>query len=380
MSKSWSLTLFLAIIATVTPFANELLEPYGIIITQDEIDHLLTLFGISVAGGAGVSAVKKHAERKNAPANNNGEVGSSQPPKKIYTKEYIEKTSSDLLHQQHPRQQDYRVNSTYKPNNEYVYDTATQTSEAVSEISAKAATKAKIAAAADAAADAKALASITAEVKARKAKITAEVTATGTAKAKAVAVAGTAASAAEVTAAHVKSVASAAAELSATLAEGSPGGLAIAKVAKVAAAASAAAEVTAKKAKVAAILSAGIPLSSAYVSAFTTNEIPKLSPEGSEYQTNFIRDSQKGNVIRYGEKYLYVRMATAKSYITIQLKNSTGNLLQIDQSREHENTVRIELYDKDHKLFPQGKYSIHVQSDSGTSEAVGIQDDEFEIV
>ena len=314
MSKSWSLTLFLALIATITPFANELLEPYGIIITQDEIDHLLTLFGISVAGGAGVSAVKKHSERKNAPANNNGEVGSSQPPKKIYTKEYIEKTSSDLLHQQHPRQQDYRINSTYKPRAEYVYDTATQTSEAVSEISAKAA------AAADAAADAKALASITADAKAQ-------------AKAQA-----------KADQADTKQIIDMA--------------------------------VHAAVGKMKDIQQQPAP-----------REMPQefdveaLRPVDSYYRTNFTMDPQKGNVLPYGTKYLYIQFKDIRSFLNVQLFDPAGNFIMIAYAIDnHADYTFLQMDGRDGKPFPRGKYALRIRGDRGTSYDSGIQRDEFEIV
>jgi hypothetical protein len=112
---------------------------------------------------------------------------------------------------------------------------------------------------------------------------------------------------------------------------------------------------------------------------------PQLGPDGEWYQTNFTKDSKKGNVLPYGEKSLWIRIQGVKSYATAVLKDSQGRWLQIDQSHSFDEdndieTTRIELYNKIGEPFPKGKYFLESRGDRGTSDSTGIKSDEFWIV
>ncbi len=113
--------------------------------------------------------------------------------------------------------------------------------------------------------------------------------------------------------------------------------------------------------------------------------IPKLSPSGNWYRTNFRKDPTKGNVLDYGQSYLWVAMDKVRSYMTIKLMAENGAPIQIDQSHEFDEdnnigTVRLELFEKDGNPLPRGKYSIQVRGDAGTSDATEIKDDKFHII
>ena len=73
----------------------------------------------------------------------------------------------------------------------------------------------------------------------------------------------------------------------------------------------------------------------------TPTSTPELGPVGSAYQTNFVKDPQVGNVLQYGEPYLFARMAGARSYVTGMLRDSTGKVLQIEQSVPGEDIIRM---------------------------------------
>ena len=68
-NKSWAITILFAILSAAAPFINEPLEKYfGITLTENEINHLLTMFLGSAAIG-GVNAAHKRRERRKAVAN-----------------------------------------------------------------------------------------------------------------------------------------------------------------------------------------------------------------------------------------------------------------------------------------------------------------------
>ena len=58
ISRSWGVTLLFAILVAVLPFANGLLANYGIEITEAELTHFLTAFGITAGAGI-VNKVRK---------------------------------------------------------------------------------------------------------------------------------------------------------------------------------------------------------------------------------------------------------------------------------------------------------------------------------
>ena len=112
----------------------------------------------------------------------------------------------------------------------------------------------------------------------------------------------------------------------------------------------------------------------------TPTSTPELGPVGSAYQTNFVKDPQIGNVLQYGEPYLFARMAGARSYVTGLLRDSTGKVIQIEQSIPGEDIIRMELKNKQGQPLLRGIYSLQVQADTGSGDSQGIKRDEFQIV
>lgn len=63
LGKSWAITLLFGLLAAAAPVFNDTVEPYGIVITEAEMQHLLTAFGL--AGGLGVgNAVRKNVAHR----------------------------------------------------------------------------------------------------------------------------------------------------------------------------------------------------------------------------------------------------------------------------------------------------------------------------
>ena len=111
---------------------------------------------------------------------------------------------------------------------------------------------------------------------------------------------------------------------------------------------------------------------------------PTLGPSTSWYKTNFRKD-EKGNVIDYGESYLWVKLVGVRSYVTAKLMTDKQVPIQIDQSSEWDEdndieTTRLELFTPDGKPLPRGKYILQTQGDRGTSDSMGIKNDEFFII
>lgn len=111
---------------------------------------------------------------------------------------------------------------------------------------------------------------------------------------------------------------------------------------------------------------------------------PELVPVGATYQTNFRQDPKIGNVIDYGQAYLWVRIQGVASYVTATLKAQNGNVIQIDQSSEDDEdkditTTRLELFDSTGAPLSRGIYTVIVKGDSGTSDSIGFKN-KFEIV
>lgn len=113
-------------------------------------------------------------------------------------------------------------------------------------------------------------------------------------------------------------------------------------------------------------------------------EVPTLLPIGSKYKTNFTKHAQKGNVILYGQSYLWVQIVGARSYVTAILKDAKQNIIQIDQSHQNDEdgditTTRLELFSRDGTPLPRGQYFLEYRGDSGSSDSIGISNDKFEI-
>lgn len=110
--------------------------------------------------------------------------------------------------------------------------------------------------------------------------------------------------------------------------------------------------------------------------------VPKFGPVGAKFQTNFVR-TESGNSLPFGN-HLWVKIAGVRSYVTAILKDSNGNICQIDQSHELDEdnnieTTRLEMYGKDGNPLPRGKYILEIKGDSGSSDSIGTTD-EFSII
>lgn len=115
--------------------------------------------------------------------------------------------------------------------------------------------------------------------------------------------------------------------------------------------------------------------------------IPQFTSKHSWYESNFKEDEKRGNVIEYGEPYLWFRVKGVRTYFIAKLKEQNGTLIQIDQSGYAGNpwsdTIRLEMFrnrNGEMEPLPRGKYSIEIQGDKGTSDAIGANSDKFEIV
>ena len=111
----------------------------------------------------------------------------------------------------------------------------------------------------------------------------------------------------------------------------------------------------------------------------------QFGPPGAWYQTNFQKNTERGNVLQYGQSYLWIKVDSARSYITAILKDNTGRVIQIDQSSEtdednNRTTTRLEMFTRNGTPLPRGKYSLQIQSDSGSGDSQGIKEDVFYIV
>ena len=88
LSKSWKLTIITLILVVAAPVLNDVLAPYGIIITEAELNHyLMIFFGVSGAG-IGASAFKRHtaAKKNNKPPfeNKEGDLRYDSDSKKFH--------------------------------------------------------------------------------------------------------------------------------------------------------------------------------------------------------------------------------------------------------------------------------------------------------
>lgn len=105
----------------------------------------------------------------------------------------------------------------------------------------------------------------------------------------------------------------------------------------------------------------------------------KFTHIGRYYQTN-LKGGEAGNMFKYGDPYLYVKMLATKSYTTVKLMKG-DKLIQVEQSGAGE-TARLEMYEKLNGVvqpMAKGEYSITVTGDRGTSDSTGITD-KFQIV
>lgn len=73
LTKSWGVTLAFAMLAAALPIVDAPLEEkYGIVITEQELAHFLTLFGVSGGLGAGNALRKNITAKKTSPQGDAG--------------------------------------------------------------------------------------------------------------------------------------------------------------------------------------------------------------------------------------------------------------------------------------------------------------------
>jgi len=113
----------------------------------------------------------------------------------------------------------------------------------------------------------------------------------------------------------------------------------------------------------------------------TIQQAPELGPSSSWYQTNFIEDSKKGNVLPFGAD-LWIKVPGARSYVSAVLKNSSGKVIQVDQSHpkdedNNKETTRLEMKQRDGTPMPRGQYTLKIQADVGSGDGQGIKSDKF---
>jgi len=114
-------------------------------------------------------------------------------------------------------------------------------------------------------------------------------------------------------------------------------------------------------------------------------EPPTLGPVGDKVQTNFTKHAQKGNILLYGQSYLWIKMPNARTYVNALLRDSKGNLIQIRQGHENDEdnnhtTTRVNMFAEGGVPMPRGKYSLEIRGDAGSSDSSGHGLDVFEIV
>lgn len=106
---------------------------------------------------------------------------------------------------------------------------------------------------------------------------------------------------------------------------------------------------------------------------------PPLKTGGRYYLTNFVK-SDRGNSLKHGTPFLYVKMKGVRSYMTGQIFKGE-NLIQIEQT-DNKGVLRFELFKKNQDgivSFERGKYTLVIAGDRGSSDSNRITD-EFEIV
>jgi hypothetical protein len=113
-------------------------------------------------------------------------------------------------------------------------------------------------------------------------------------------------------------------------------------------------------------------------------QTPELGPIGEWYQTNF-KKGETGNILPYGQSYLWVKLKGVRSYVTVKLMTIDRVPIQIDQSSEFDEdndieTTRLEMFLKSGEPLPRGEYIIQTQGDRGSSDSQGIRNDKFSII
>ena len=112
------------------------------------------------------------------------------------------------------------------------------------------------------------------------------------------------------------------------------------------------------------------------------NSVPTYSGTDDDWQrTNFVRSSVpgQGNIHVYGTKYLWVKVPSAKSYVSGIVKHKdNGTAIGVGQSQIGGKEFRITMLDNTGKPLPKGKYVLTISADAGTSYYIG-SEDEFEV-
>ena len=118
--------------------------------------------------------------------------------------------------------------------------------------------------------------------------------------------------------------------------------------------------------------------------------VPILFKGDAWYQNNFFK-TKRGNALNQQYPILWAKVKDVRSYVTGVLRDSRGNVIQVEQTgyrgNPWKNVVKFELYkmeyshDKTGKVigkvvpFETGTYTVTIQGDRGSGDAQRITDE-----
>jgi len=103
------------------------------------------------------------------------------------------------------------------------------------------------------------------------------------------------------------------------------------------------------------------------------DDVKSFSGDGWFSVAEFKKSATHGNVIEHGTKLLTISSDKVRSYLTVILRDANQNVLMIDQGSAGK-PCRLKLADRTGKDLPKGNYSLVVQGDYGSSDAVRVTD------
>lgn len=95
------------------------------------------------------------------------------------------------------------------------------------------------------------------------------------------------------------------------------------------------------------------------------------------YSTNLTKSASKGAILEQGTKDLIISTDKVRSYFTAKLQDSDGKIIQVGQSTAGKPIVLL-MKDSKGNLLSEGKYTLTVTGDYGSSDSVSVTD-RFEI-
>lgn len=99
-----------------------------------------------------------------------------------------------------------------------------------------------------------------------------------------------------------------------------------------------------------------------------------MSSDKKKYQTNLVK-GDKGNYLPKDEEFVIAFIKDCKSFITLKLEDSKGNLIGIDQT-DGQTPAKINVYHYVNKILTRrtGTFVLTVTGDSSTSDTQGYGD------